>query len=408
VYYFTNNKIVAANGNSYWRAATTTGLRGSSAFSLGRGATINVAAYDMLESMDGTMSLPRIWESSVALGDTGRRGLYMGDVLGDLETRDVADDTTAVGDMKFTLARTERAYADNMNGLDNMRLEYGVGNWNFGADYQHYLTDGKSRFFDSTNPILGLASNAVTADTTYKHGKWSFSARAFSAAITDEGLLQNDPVVSATYEPMKLGAMNGTQSAIAWAGEKFGFASAFGFSHESDTLLGAYSSGFLETNGADTRYIDATAFWHPTSDIALDFRATFAHTKTNGGANGFMSMSDLDSNAFAVNARFGRLSLGASLPLAVYDGTLGYNDTDYEIVDGDNGRYELQITDNGYKNINLAPERREVRFTATYKHNFGEFTDGALGFVYRLNPNHTDEFGNESIFMMKMTHRLGI
>jgi hypothetical protein len=25
-----------------------------------------------------------------------------------------------------------------------------------------------------------------------------------------------------------------------------------------------------------------------------------------------------------------------------------------------------------------------------------------------VNPNHTDDFGDESIFMMKLTHRLGI
>jgi hypothetical protein len=44
----------------------------------------------------------------------------------------------------------------------------------------------------------------------------------------------------------------------------------------------------------------------------------------------------------------------------------------------------------------------------TYRHNFGEFTDGAFGFIYRVNPNHTDKFGNESIFMLKLSHRLGI
>jgi len=44
----------------------------------------------------------------------------------------------------------------------------------------------------------------------------------------------------------------------------------------------------------------------------------------------------------------------------------------------------------------------------TYRHQFGDFTDGAVGFIYRINPNHTDDFGNESIFMMKLTHRLGI
>ena len=60
------------------------------------------------------------------------------------------------------------------------------------------------------------------------------------------------------------------------------------------------------------------------------------------------------------------------------------------------------------ENLDLSPDKREVRFTGAYRHNFGEFTDGAVGFIYRVNPNNTDVFGNESIFMMKMTHRLGI
>jgi hypothetical protein len=49
-----------------------------------------------------------------------------------------------------------------------------------------------------------------------------------------------------------------------------------------------------------------------------------------------------------------------------------------------------------------------MRYSGAYRHKFGEFTDGAFGFIYRVNPNNTDEFGNESIFMMKLSHRLGI
>ena len=68
-----------------------------------------------------------------------------------------------------------------------------------------------------------------------------------------------------------------------------------------------------------------------------------------------------------------------------------------------NGADELYIAD-----LDLKPEMREVRLSGTYRHNLGEFTDAAFGFIYRVNPNHTDEFGNESIFMMKLSHRLGI
>ena len=74
----------------------------------------------------------------------------------------------------------------------------------------------------------------------------------------------------------------------------------------------------------------------------------------------------------------------------------------------ENNKYELNVVDTRIAALDLSPVKREVRFTGTYRHQFGAFTDGAFGFIYRVNPNHTDEFGNESIFMMKMSHRLGI
>ena len=43
-------------------------MRMSPALNLGRGA-INIAAYDILESVDGSMRLPRIWESNVSFGN---------------------------------------------------------------------------------------------------------------------------------------------------------------------------------------------------------------------------------------------------------------------------------------------------------------------------------------------------
>ena len=71
-------------------------------------------------------------------------------------------------------------------------------------------------------------------------------------------------------------------------------------------------------------------------------------------------------------------------------------------------KYELNVVDTHVEDLSLRPEKRETRLMGTYRHKFGEFTDGAFGFIYRINPNHTDDFGNESIFMLKMSHRLGI
>jgi len=56
----------------------------------------------------------------------------------------------------------------------------------------------------------------------------------------------------------------------------------------------------------------------------------------------------------------------------------------------------------------LVPTSRELRFTGSYRQKLGDWTDGALGFIYRVNPNNTDDFGDETIFMFKVSHRLGI
>ena len=66
------------------------------------------------------------------------------------------------------------------------------------------------------------------------------------------------------------------------------------------------------------------------------------------------------------------------------------------------------VRDARVADLSLRPDVRETRLTGAYRHKFGEFTAGAFGFIYRINPNHTDDFGNESIFMLKMSHRLGI
>ena len=59
-------------------------------------------------------------------------------------------------------------------------------------------------------------------------------------------------------------------------------------------------------------------------------------------------------------------------------------------------------------NLDLSPDARETRFSLAYRAQLGAATTGALGFVYRLNPDHTREFGNESILMLKVRHSIGI
>lgn len=407
IYYYDGSNIVSGSGNAYWRAAQSTVFRASSAFNLS-GKTISAPFFDILESINGEMSMPRIWQNEFSMGTTGKRGLYMGDILGEFKTRDSEPHRVQFGNFGFSMAVSEKAYADNLNGLDNLRLDYTAGNWNFAAGYQRHFTDGVSRFDGMTNPVLGMMSNAISSDMEYKMGRWSFGARAFSGAITDETMLDNDPTISAQYLPARLGLMQGAQSDVKWDGEKFGFSASFGAAHETDTLLGAQTGGLLNMGNGDTMYVDSEMYWAPSDWLKLTMRSTFARTHSDASGQFILGMSDIESNAFAFGVDAGNFSFSVSQPLTVVSGYLQYPFAEYEITDNGDGNYDLAIIDTHVENLDLRPTNREVRFTGAYRHNFGEFTDGAIGFIYRVNPNNTSEFGNESIFMMKMTHRLGI
>ena len=407
IYYYDGTNIVSGNGNAYWRAASNTLFRPSAVFGSGT-STISAPFYDVLESFDGSMRLPRVWENEFALGATGERGLYMGDVLGEFKTRDTEPQRVEFGNFGFSMAVSEKPYADNLNGLDNMRLDYAHGDWNFAAGFQRHFTDGASRFDGMTNPILGLASNAIITDVAYNSGAWSFGARTFSGAITDETMLDSDPTLSAQYTPAQLGLVQGAQSDIAWNGTQFGFTTSVGMMHETNTLLGAMSGGLLDMGNGDTMYVDTELRWAPTDLLAFKLRSTFARTTADASGQFILGMTDIDSNAFAFGVDAGNFSFAVAAPLAISSGSIQYPHANYQVVETDDGQYDLNVTDMYVADLNLRPDTREVRFTGTYRHNFGEFTDGAVGFIYRVNPNNTSEFGNESIFMMKLTHRLGI
>ncbi|MBO4583103.1 MAG: ankyrin repeat domain-containing protein [Alphaproteobacteria bacterium] len=407
LYFYSGGDIVSTSGNAYWRAASTTGFRGSAALNLGR-AAISTAAYDILENIDGTMRLPRIWKNDFALGGGTRHALYMGDVLGDLRVRAHEDNMVRIGNMALGFTRSAPSYDDSMGGIDNMRFEYANDSWKIAADYQRYLTDAESRFSGVANPILALASNAISTSADYKYGNLFFGARAISGAITDEGLLANDPTVSANYEPMKLGNFSAVQSSVGLRAKKFGLTTSVGVARESDTLLGASGTGLLGLGASETHYFDTDAYWNLSDSLRLRARATFAHTVPGVDGGAIISLSPIDSNAFSFGADYGGLSLGVSMPLAVRHGKMYYDYADYDIITDEDGMYDLVVSNAGVRDIDIRPDVREVRFNASYRHKIGEFTDGAIGFIYRVNPNNTREFGNESIFMLKMSHWIGI
>ncbi len=407
LYFFDGNKIVSGDKNAYWGAATNTSVRASSVLNLS-GARVSTAVFDVLESVDGQMRLPRVWENEFALGNTTKRGLYMGDVLGEFSTRRVAPSATKIGDMSLSMAVSEREYNDYMGGLDNLTLAYSCDNWNINASYQHHFTDGESRFNGMANPILNLASNVMTTGAEYKFGNWSFGGRGYSGLITDESLLENDPTISAQFMPGQLGRVAGAESHIAYNMDKFGFSASIGAARESDTLLGAVTDGLLDLGAGDTTYVDVVSHYNLSDTIGFTARATFARTASDASGAMVLGLTDIESNSFAFGANIGNFEFTVARPLAITDGALQYAHAEYDVVEVAKGQYDLVVRDAHVADLSLHPDEREVRFTATYRQKLGEFTDGALGMIYRVNPNHTDDFGNESIFMMKLSHRLGI
>ena len=411
IYYFSSDKnaIVSSAGNSYWRKATTTSSssRASTVLSLTNRQSIRTSFFDVIESADGTLSLPRVWNTTIASGDDYRHGLYMGDVLGEFNVAATNKQTREIGRFSFDMSVSPRAYNDNMNGLDNLRVAFSNEKYDIDAEYQHYLTNGESRFNGRANGVLALVSNAIDSGAKYKMGNFAFGTRVFSGDITNENLLENDPVVSSQFEPGRLGFANGAAIDSEYNNDKFGLNVSFGNMQESNTLFGVYGDGLLSINGADTRYVDMVATYNPLESTKLFARATFADTSADVRGGMISYMSDIKSNAFAIGLDMGRFSLTASMPLAVVSGRMGYDYAEYDVVEND-GKYEIAVNNPHVEYIDLASQKRELRYTGSYKTPLGEFTDAGFGFIYRVNPNNTDAFGNETILMFKLHHRLGI
>ena len=409
VYFYSSDKstIVSSSGNAYWRKATATAAHASAALALNTRQAIKTSAYDIVESSDGSISLPRVWNSEVALNNDYKHGLYMGDVLGDFNIDNNSTREVKNGNMTFSMSMSNRAYNDNMNGLDNMRVAFSNETLDIDAGYQHYLTDGESRFSGRANSVLALAGNAISSSAMYKSGKFAFGARAFMGTITDENLLESDPVLSSQFQPGRLGLANGGAMDARYDNNKFALDMSFGVMREDNTVLGMYSDGLLKINGGNTQYIDANAIYRVSDNIKLSLRGTFANTMADANGGIISSISNIKSNAFAFGADVGGLSLTVAAPLAVVDGKLGYDYTEFSVIEN-NGKYEIAMSDPIIEYIDLAAQKREFRLSMSYKKSLGEFTDAGVGFIYRVNPNNIDTFGNESIMMFKLHHRVGI
>ena len=406
IYFYSSDKetIVSGSNSAYWRGAS---LKSSSVLSLTNRGAIKTAFYDVLESADGTMSLPRVWNMNFIEDRDSKHGLYMGDVLADFAVDSSNKRTNQIGNFTFDMALSPRAYNDNLNGLDSLRVAFNNEKYDVDANYQRFLTDGESRFNGRANGVLSLVSNSVASGAKYKIGNFAFGTRAFSGTITDENLLENDPAISSQFEPARLGLANGVAIDTGYKTDKFAFNLAVGNLHETNTVLGMYSDGILAMRGGDTQYIDAIMEYKPFEHVKLSMRGTFADTHVDKVGGIISDVSDIKSNAFAVGADVGGFEFTAAMPLATVSGKMGYDYAEFNVVEN-NGNYEISMDNPHVEYIDLAKQKRELRFSSSYKTPLGEWTDAGVGFIYRVNPNNTDEFGNESLFMFKLHHRLGI
>jgi len=411
IYYFSSdgNTIVSDSGNSYWRKAlaSTSSSRASTVLSLTNRQAIKTSFFDVIESPDGSISLPRIWNASFATDTDYRHGFYMGDVLGDFNVGISNKRHNEIGNFSFDMSLSSRAYNDNMNGLDDLRIAFTNDKYDIDTGYQHHFTNGESRFNGRANSVLSLVSNVIDSGAKYKIGNFAFGTRVFSGSITDENLLESDPVVSSQFEPGRLGFANGASFETEYKNDKIGLNVSFGNMHESNTLLGAYSDSLLSLKGANTQYVDTLATYNVFDSFRLFARATFANTCADVGGGIVSALSDIKSDAYAIGLNLGGFEFTASKPLAVTHGKLGYDYAEFNVVQN-GGTYNVELVNSGIEYIDLSSKNRETRFSGSYKTSVGKFTDAGVGLIYRINPNNTDTFGNESILMFKIQHRLGI
>lgn len=401
LFFSDGTNIVSGGGNAFWRTAVLP----SGVFGDGLN-NVSVAGYDVLESSDGSITLPRVF--NVGAGTSSRHGIYLGDALGEFNVSAEKPAVAQVGDMSFGMHFSESNRLNNMNGLSELSFGYDAGNWGFGAQYQHHFDDDGFGVLRSAsgNSVLSLASDVMSGSAAYKIGAWDFSSRAFSGQITDESLTEYDPAISGDYRPVRLGLVSGAEMSVGFEREKLSLKNSVGTMRETDTILGTYTDGVLALGGGDTIYLNSILTLKPTDDLTLTGRATFANTRANPTGGAVFGLSDISSNSFVVGARYKNLDIEIARPLAITSGDLSYATMDYQIVE-DNDSFGINATPI-VAYADLSATARETRFSLAYRTALDEHTDGALGMVFRHNPNNTNRFGNESILMLKIKHKIGI
>ncbi|MDR0449081.1 MAG: hypothetical protein LBG89_01305 [Rickettsiales bacterium] len=393
------DKVISSNGNAEWQryAASVgagmisgTSILPSSAFG-NKFSGISAPMFDIVESIDGDVSMPRIFTQSLDFQNT-RSSLDLMDNFRNFGNEELTTAYDANGiKLGFRNDYDEAAGESYMREFDfKFSGEKSFAN----ANYKARRTDGFG--------IMGLASDNVSTDAGLKSGRFRLGVGGFTGAIKVADIARDMDAANP-----ELGKIYGYNAVAGFEDEKFALGFAAGQAIESNSILGAYGSGLLEMGGSRSEFVRANAGYNLGDAVKLSASAEIARTTPNNSSNLIMSeVSGFTSTAMSAGLDIGNISLGAALPLAVIDGRVKYLNVDMDYIDAAHG-YDLVVNSTD-REINMASREREVRFNAAYKMDLGIFTTANAGVIYRINPDNSSAFGNESILMFKLKHRLGI
>ncbi len=426
---YVNWNVASGQSGNAFRAVTTsriasTALSVSSAF----GATnvaVSIPMFDFIATADGTTSIPRVYEMDFGGMTNTRASMNLSSMLSDLRTQKHDDLVYSENGLTMRMAIRPSSFAEDVTGgLDKMTMEFANDNFVVGAGFGHNLTNAfastdiagsfvKIDKSDVSNPYFAMVSNSVTSNAGIKFGNTTIGARGFSGSVTEENLVERDPVMSEFVMDANLGHVIGASSFVHhnMFGDKLSIGAEFGMMSENHTMLGMYGAGMLDFGNANTTYVDSVARFSPMNGLDLFARYTFANTDSNISDDSLLDgLSKLTSNAMSFGAQFAfnektMLNFSASQPLAVTSGSMKYASADFELIESESG-YDLRLNPHDVY-VDLSPNHRETRFSGFLQHQFNDITSGAIGFVYRINPNHDYTAPDETVFMLKMRHAVG-
>ena len=349
--------------------------------------------------------MPRIWKHNFILDESLNVNNLSKNIFDSLSAYERKSEQK-IDNFSFSVSNS-KIYVGNFSDLSNLSLKYRKDNFEFSSSFKNNFTNNLEKFEGKSNQILSLISNLVEVYTKYNLGNFGFKTSIFSGDIMDKNLIAKSELNNSLLDSAKLGTANGFSSEVSFNKNNVKFSTSLGLLNENGTVLGTSSGGLLDLGSGDTIYLDNKFSYKLFNDLNLSMNFVTSRTQThNRNKESFIKdVTDIYSNAYSIIAEYKDFSFSISEPLTVYSGDMTYDYSDFNLVPKTKGGYSLSSKYYTEK-VSLSPDK-ELRFTGTYRKKFGLFTDSVFNFIYRINPDgFTNK--NETILMMKLSHRLGI